>query len=48
MDLDNYMLVNNKNDCFFPPDLVKRIHGQQHDPRHIQRLDDLIGDGGLP
>lgn len=47
--LDNFMLVDNKNYwIFFPPDLIKSIHGQQHDPRHIQRLDDLIGNCGLP
>lgn len=45
--LDNFMLINNKNNWFFS-DLVKRIHGQQHDPRHIQRLDYLIGNCGLP
>ena len=28
--------------------LVEGVHGQQHDPGHVQRLDDLIGHGGLP
>lgn len=32
----------------FFPDLVKRIHRQQHNPWHIQSLDDLIGNCGFP
>lgn len=33
---------------FFSPDLVKRIHRQQHNPRHVQSLNNLIGDCGFP
>lgn len=48
-DLDTVMLINNQNYLYYIfPDLVKRIHRQQHNPWHVQGLNDLIGNCGFP